>query len=244
MDDKRILFAFCLCFLFTQASAEKPLPVFASIDVAVLFSKLGTTQDVNLLGSMGDTYVATKDRKSTATAIFGLGVRTYNTNPFTFNTSVRYIPIPKTELQGNVWQLKSSRFNNLAYTYKLQSDVFFAENIASWTRYAIQPGLILGLGGARHKVGYYHVTPLNNRASNALGAFGNATRTQLAYEVGAALDYPCKHTVLELAYRFMDLGQGHLGYSPQQNTQDRLSTGPIRYQSLSFGGRIYYDQAV
>lgn len=244
MDYKRILFALCLCFLFAQASAEKPLPVFASIDVAVLFSNLGTTENVNLLGSVGNTYVAIKNQKSAATAIFGLGVRTYNTNPFMFNTSVRYIPIPKTELQGNVWQLKSPQLNNLAYKYNLQSDVFFAENIASWTRYAIQPGLILGLGGARHKAGYYQESVLNNRAANALSIFGHATRTQLAYEVGAALDYPCKHTVFELAYRLMDLGQGQLGYSSLQNTQDRLSTGPVRYQSLSFGGRLYYDQAV
>jgi hypothetical protein len=244
MHYKRISWFFFLFFSLIQTANATLPPIFASIDAALLFSSLGLTQDVNLVGSVGNRYVATNNNKTAATAIFGLGARTYENDWLVFNTSVRYIPFPQTELNGNVWQLKSPRFNNLAYTYKLQSDVFFAENIASWARHVFQPGLILGLGRASNKAGGYQATMLNNRAASALELFGNAKRVQLAYEVGAALDYSHKEVVVELAYRFIDLGQGKLQASSLQSTQDIFSTGPIRYQVLSLGARVYYDKAV
>ncbi|MCH9689295.1 MAG: hypothetical protein K0U24_03940 [Gammaproteobacteria bacterium] len=92
------------------------------------------------------------------------------------------------------------------------------------------------------KTTYYQAAPLYNHATSALQTFTDKKTGQFAYEVGAGLDYfILKPAVIELAYRLIGAGKGYLGYSPLQNTTDRLSTGNIYYHTISLGIRLYYD---
>jgi hypothetical protein len=240
----RALSVLILCMTVCQLSWAGTLPIFASVDAATFYTRLGITQHLNLFDNLGNTYLASKRWDNNTTFLVGVGARTYQSTHVHVDTSIRYLPTPYTELTGQIWQLNTSAFHNLSYAYQSKSDVLLLENAIALTRTIIQPSLIFGIGRAVNTSRDYQSIPLNNQAAPALGLFKAAKTTQLAYEVGAALDYPCQQTVIELAYRFMNAGQGYLGVAPQQNTADTLSTGQIQYHILSLGVRLYYDHTV
>lgn len=213
---------------------------FISLDALALFSKPAHTQSVNLLGTMGNTYVGTQQWQSDGSVMVGLGLNTYQHADIDLNTSLRYLPTFNIPSHGEVWQLKSPRFRNLAYTYDTDSNLFLMDNIVTWTKHRLQPGLIVGLGLASNSTSNYRETPLNKHAAPALDHFTNSTMTQFAYELGAVLDYPFKQFIVECAYRYIDAGHGQLGLSPLQNTLEHLSTGPLQYHTISLGVRIHH----
>ena len=104
----------------------------------------------------------------------------------------------------------------------------------------IIPGFIVGLGRASNTTSNYYEVPLNNHAASSLDYFSKNTEAQLAYEVGAVLDYSFNDLILECAYRYIDAGHGWLGLSSLQNTNDQLSTGPLHYHAISIGVRLHH----
>ena len=204
-------------------------------------TRSGQTQNLKLFNTSGNTYVAVKNWENITTLMYGVGVTTYQKQDMRLNTSVRFVTLKTTPLDGYVWQLYSPRFQNLSYTYQLKSNVVLLENSFSWSRFSFEPGLILGLGRAENKASHYQAIPLHERAAAPLQGFADAKTAQLAYEVGALLDYNWRNTTLNVAYRWIGTGVARLGHSPHQTTQDRLSSGQIYYQTVSIGARLYYD---
>lgn len=220
-----------------DASAVQP---FLSVDAATLWANPAYSQRLNLYNTLGNTYIANKPWRNNNTLILGLGLRTLHRDPVQLNTSLRFLPMTGMPLSGEVMQLHSPQFRNLAYHYDVHSTVLLVDNILTWNKHRLQPGLIAGLGGASNTAGNYQEVPLNNHAASALDNFKSGHRTQWAYELGAVLDYAFKDVVFECAYRFIDAGRGQLGLNPLQSTSERLSTGPLHYQTLSLGVRFYH----
>lgn len=218
----------------------KGFPLFLSADVAKAYAEIGKTQDVGLFNTLTNKYVANRRWENSTPILLGIGFQTYDNDKLIYNTSLKYIPIRKMSAKGDVWQLTSPLFNNLTYNFWIQSDILLIENIATWKKYAIQPGFIVGLGRSQNSTTHYIETSKNNQAAPMLTPFKNASTAQLAYEFGAVLDYPVKNITYEFAYRFIGAGVGRLGTSLSQNTMQRLSTGTIYYHTVSLGARLYY----
>ncbi len=240
--DTRIWKAVFLWVISTQVVTAHTIPLFMSVDASTFFTKPGITQNINLFNNLGNTYVAAKHWDNKTTLLFGVGATTYQKNNIIFNTGLRYLATSDILLNGNVWQLNQAQFNNLSYNYRVKSDLLLVENAISYAQYVIQPSFILGLGYAKNTASAYQTSPIYNHAATANQAFTDKSTSQLAYEIGAGLDYYLlKPAVIELAYRFIGAGKGYLGYSPLQNTSNRFSTGNIYYQTISLGIRLYYD---
>lgn len=242
---RKFLIFLMLIFLWLNPLCLRAAPplYFISYDLGPLYTNLGTTQSLNLLNNLGNTYIATRCwQNNGGTFMFGIGKQWYNNIKLhlTINSSLRYLQTSDIAFGGNVWQLHSAQLNNLSYNYQTKTQLFLFDNLISWTQHSFQPGLIVGVGLSTNSAYNYHETPLNNRAAGMLQPFSNNSTTKFAYDLGLALDYQLKGAVLELAYRFIDAGDAHLGVTPLQNTPDRLGTGNLYYNYISFGGRFYY----
>ncbi len=222
----------------TPSASMASTTAFISLDAVALFSDPGHTQEVNLLNTLGNTYISKKQWQSDGSVMLGLGLRAYQRDSLNVNTSLRYLPGINMPSHGEVLQLKSPRFRNLAYTYDIASNLLLVDNIVTWTKHHLQPGLIIGVGRAANTTRNYHERSLNNHAAPALDHFSGNTMVQFAFEVGAVLDYSFNDVIIECAYRYIDAGRGQLGLSPLQNTSDHLSTGSLRYHAISLGVRF------
>ncbi|MCX7116058.1 MAG: hypothetical protein NTW08_09165 [Gammaproteobacteria bacterium] len=237
-----------ICCIFTAIIALAPntyafkrTPLFLSIDPALLLAKPGVTQAINLYNDMGNTYVNQSGWQQQGTVVLGAGLRAYQNEQVQVNSSFRYIPVSNLSLTGDIWQLNSPLFNDLAYKFQTRSDLFLVDNIISWSRYRLQPGIILGAGVSRNTTSALIEIPLVKTSAPSLQQALGSKNTPFAYEFGAALDYTMDRCLFELAYRYINAGQGYLQPFPLQNTLDRLSTGTLQYHVISLGIRAYYE---
>lgn len=227
------------CFLLIiQGAAYSSTTAFVAIDETMSFSAAGYSQNVNLMNTLGNTYLASPQWQHDESVMLGLGLRTYQHHDVNINTSARFLPRLNSQVHGDVLQLRSPLRDNLAYAYNITSQLLFVDNIITWTKHRLQPGFLFGLGRASNRAANYHEVALTSDAAPGLDLFSKNTRAQFALELGAVLDYSLKDVTLECAYRYIDAGQGQLGLSPAQNTMDHLSTGPIRYHTISLGVRF------
>jgi len=221
-----------------QSAIFASTTAFIAFDETVFFSAPAYTQSLNLMNTLGNTYLANHQWQQDDSVMLGLGFRAYQHHELNVNTSVRFIPRVSMQSQGDVLQLRSPQMKNLAYTYDVTSQLLLVDNILTWTKYRLQPGLIIGVGRSSNSAGNYHEVALENHAVPGLDLFSGKTRAQLAVELGAALDYTFKDVIIECAYRYIDAGQGQLGLSPDQTTVEHLSTGPLHYHMISLGVRF------
>lgn len=238
MNISSFLKVIIICLVSTSSAAK--IQPFFSLDAGAWWAYPGYSQAINLFDNLGNTYLGNKQWKNNGTIILGVGLRTMNQTALQMNTSLRFLPMMGMSLSGEVQQLNSPQFQNLAYRYDVHSTLLLLDHIVTWNKHRLQPGLIAGIGAASNKTGQYIETPLNNYSASSEDHFYNGQRTHWAYELGAVLDYTFADVVFECAYRFIDAGRGQLGLNPSQNTPDHLSTGPLQYQTLSLGVRFYH----
>ena len=170
--------------------------------------------------------------------MLGVGFKILQYNQIDINTGVRYIPQVTLPSKGDVLQLHSPLFRNLSYAYDLTSNFWLADNTITWTKHRLQPGFIIGVGGATNTLTNYQEASLNNHSAPSLDHFKNSRNTQFAYELGAVLDYTLDEITFECAYRYLNAGHAQLGLSPLQNTTAHLTSGLIQYNAVSLGVRF------
>ena len=235
----RLQVVFLIVFM-TSSVVMASTTAFISLDGMALFSDPTHSQDVNLLNGLGNTYEAKHQWQGSGSLMLGIGIRAYQGDAFDVNTSLRFLPLGTTTGKGDVLQLYSPRFRNLAYYYNITSNLLLVDNTVTWTAHRLQPGFIVGLGRASNTTSNYYEVPLNNHAASSLDSFSKNTEAQLAYEVGAVLDYSFNDMIIECGYRYINAGCGRLGLSSLQNTKDQLSTGPLHYHAISIGVRLHH----
>lgn len=235
-----LFFTTLLFFLSFTTSATATRALYLSIDPAIVVTRPGLTQHINLYNNIGNTYVDRHQWQDEATLILGIGGRVFQSEHLEINTGFRFIPIDDLPLEGQIWQLDSPLFNNLDYSYQVKSNLFFFDNIISWTHYHFQPGVILGFGISTNTTSSFQEIPTSDTTIPSLQSANGKKTTQFAYELGAVLDYSMQEVVFELAYRYMNAGRGYLQPFSLQNTQEQLSTGMLHYHVISIGIRAYY----
>lgn len=238
---KMTIAGFFIILLDTPIIFAAPLPFFLSIDPALVLTSPGITQDINFTDTLGNTYInKTKGIKKDSLSV-AAGVRFYSNRHWQLSTGIRYLPVNRFVLEGQIWQLKSPLFDELGYTLQVKSNLLLIDNIISWTQYAIQPGIILGLGHSYNTTDKFFEVALAESAAPSLQTANGFRKSQCAYELGAVLDYSRENAVIELAYRYINAGTGQLQAFSLQNTRDRFSTGTLYYHMISVGIRAYYE---
>ena len=215
--------------------------LFVSVDPALLLTQPGTTQDVTLYNNAGNTYVNKTGAKPHGTVILGVGFRAYQNENFQINTGLRFLPVADTPLNGDIWQLHSPLFNDLAYKFHVKSNLLLVDTLFSWSQYRLQPGVIIGFGRSNNTTADLREVPLSESGAPSLQQISGTNHNQFAYDLGAAFDYSVDNCNIELAYRYINAGNGVLQPFPLQNTKDSLSTGTLQYHVISLGMRAYYE---
>lgn len=241
---KYLYFIFIYAVIFTSFYTEVgeaiAAPIgFISMDALESWANTSHNQQVTLSGTLGNTYLGHSYRQNASSGMFGIGLRTYQNHNINVNTSLRFITPINTTSSGDILQLNSPKFHNLSYNYDTSSTIFLTDNLLTWTQHRLQPGFILGLGGASNATSHYKEHPLNNHSSTGLDHFSENTKTQLAYELGAVLDYAFNNNIIfECAYRYINAGHGQMGLSTTQTTSEHLLTAPLQYHTISIGVRL------
>ncbi len=235
---KWILSVFFVMISIASHSAKPPL--FLNIDPAWVLVQPGMTQNINFYDNVGNSYVNSRSLKQIGTVSLALGIRAYQDKNFDIHTGIRYLPVADNVVNGQIWQLKSPLFNDIAYSYQVRSSVLLIDNIISWTRYKFRPGFIFGIGGARNTTDGFQEVALADSATISLQNLSGKKNYQLSYELGFALDYAFDKFLVELAYRYINTGPGYFQAFPLSNTADKLSTGTLNYNVISLGMRAYY----
>ena len=228
-----------LIMLSMMSYGAKPL-LFFNIDPSLVLVKPGMTQNINFYNDVGNTYINSSGLKKSGTVSLALGLRSYQNKNFDTHTGIRYLPIADNVVDGQIWQLKSPLFNDIAYSYQVKSSILVIDNILSWTRYKFQPGLILGLGVAKNSTDAFQEVALENSSTISLQNLSGNTNYRFSYEIGFALDYAFDRFLVELAYRYINAGSSDFQAFPLSNTSDKLSTGTLNYNIISLGMRAYY----
>ena len=242
MKVKINIFSSFLFMLSLAVNASQFDAVYLKIDPALLFTQPGLTQQLSLYNGFGNTYVNSHKWTNEGTAFFGFGVRSFSNNAWQLNTSFSYLPVRNFPDNGQIWQLNSPLFNDLAYSYQIKSDVFLIENLLTATRSRLQPGILVGLGYSANRTSGFQQLPLSNTSAPSSLIFSGTKTNQFSFEFGAVLDYACyRKLTLELAYRYLNVGKGYFESSALQDTTDTLSTGTLAYHIVSLGIRAYYD---
>ncbi|MCH9689294.1 MAG: hypothetical protein K0U24_03945 [Gammaproteobacteria bacterium] len=86
------------------------MPLFLSVDATNFVTKIGETQSVNLINTIGNTYVPNKHWEDKTSVLFGVGATTYQNNNMIFNTGLRYLNMSNMLSNGNVWQLNTEDY--------------------------------------------------------------------------------------------------------------------------------------
>lgn len=233
----------CLQLLFI---AHKSLATITSpyinLNIATAYKSPGITQRLNLIGNLGNTYVANNEWENKLAAVIGVGAKVYQQPKFKLNASINYIPVVDLTQNGVIWQLHSQRFANSSYSYRVSSNLLLAEGELFATHFALQPSFIFGLGPALNRVNSYHEYPRNHLTSIQTNKFGSASNTQFSYEFGAGLNYPVSNAIFSIAYRYLNAGSINFERFGGQQTTGHFSAGQLEYHILSLGVKLQNDR--
>ena len=241
-SDKTLKFI-CLNILFiTNTSLAAITSPYINLNIASAYKSKAPTQRLNLLGNLGNTYVANSGFENKLAAVIGVGANIYQQQKFKLNAGINYIPIVDLSQSGVIWQLHSPRFANSNYSYRVSSNLLLAEGELFATHFILQPSFIFGLGPALNRVNSYQEYPRNPLSSIQNNKFGSASNTQFSYEFGGGLNYPVSNAIFSLAYRYINAGS--ISFEPfgGQQTTARFSAGQLEYHILSLGVKLQHDK--
>ena len=173
----QIVIIFLMLLYIDTTSIASPTP-FISIDALLINSNTEHSQPVRLMNTSGNTYLAAQSWQQNESVMLGIGLHTYQQHGIDLNTSLRYMSNITTHNHGDVLQLYSPKYRNLSYTYDVTTQLVLVENVVTWTKHTIQPGLIFGIGHASNSTSNYREAPLNPHSSASSEPFTANTRDQ------------------------------------------------------------------
>ena len=130
-------------------------------------------------------------------------------------------------------------FDTLNYQFYAESAMTMAEARFTFTRYYIQPYLVVGAGLAWNTLYNYSETPTNPAGSAAAAEpFDSATVSRFAFEGGVGIRVILSGEqntngvwYLGLDYRYFNTGSGALGKASYQTTDEKITVSKLATQA-------------
>lgn len=131
-------------------------------------------------------------------------------------------------------------FDSLDYGFHAKSTALMVEAKALYSRYALKPYALLGIGPAWNKLYAYRETPSDPALSASPDLpFSNHSQHVFSYELGAGLQYLIKDDTqrhmqyhASAGYQYFNLDKGALGKSAVQTTSDRIRLNNLYTQGI------------
>lgn len=182
-----------------------------------------------------DAYTVHQNPQPLATLGLGRRWEAHHRGLSSYSLGVYYQHFFATNMGNQITQYSAPAFTNYQYNWNLSSDVLFLEGKLNLPRYGrLSPYLTGGLGCAFNTSGGYSESALPGLTDTRVSAsYKSKMMLQLAYNVGAGLDFQLTKTVFASAeYQFQDLGTSSLGHGSGTWASESLNLGQIRNNAM------------
>lgn len=131
--------------------------------------------------------------------------------------------------------------DTLDYQFATDSIAVMLESHVLYTRYALQPFVIVGAGDSWNTLSDFDETPTHphHGATSANNLFSNNTSSYFSYEIGAGIQCPLffdkkqgVHYDASIEYRYFDFGAGKLGLSADQQSNDYFRVSQLNTSAV------------
>ncbi|MDR3504372.1 MAG: hypothetical protein P4L79_17530 [Legionella sp.] len=138
--------------------------------------------------------------------------------------------------------INAGLFDTLHYGFQAKSDSLMAEAKALYSRYALKPYALVGIGSSWNKFSTYHEKPSDpSLSASPTMPFSDHTKQTFAYELGTGLQYLLwndqrRHIQYHASagYQYFNLDRGALGHSLAQTSSDRIKVKNLSTQGVIF----------
>lgn len=238
MANKWILATF---FFFPALSYASTIDLYLSGGAA--FSNLTTNKNIQINNFVTNTY----DTESNNTTSFlgGVGVGHSFENiyqkPFSLSLGVMAYYLNFGKFEGIEYPFSNAgQFDTLRYQFEAESFVTMIESHLAYTKYALEPFILLGIGASWNHLYNYSNTPTDpNGSAVSSPDVNSSTKTSFAYEAGLGVQYMLSKNqknhaqwLVSLDYRYLNSGKGELGSFPSQTVDDSLSINDLDTQAV------------
>lgn len=207
----------------------------------VALSTLSNTASVSPTSGLTNTYIATESLQSGEFLGFGpeYVFDHLTTKPFTLGLglSTYFIGlgnIAGTETPGSNIGLTDT----LNYNIKASSIALMVEPKITYTKYALQPYALAGVGTDWNTLSAFTQTTPPGSLAAPSSSYADHTENSFAYEFAVGLQYQLqqnKKLSLRLEYRYLNLGDAQLGAAVGQTNNQRLASNDISTNIIDVG---------
>lgn len=154
-------------------------------------------------------YYSTNNTNPTANFAIEAGYRWLRNQKFipAYAISFRYQHSLEADIGGQITQYSLPEFTNYSYRWNISSNIFLVMakmNLLEW--HHLLPYLSGGIGMAFNRASGFKETAFANVTPRVSPGFGSNTRSQLAYNLGAGMDWQVHPKVIfSLDYEFQEL---------------------------------------
>ncbi|MFJ1269328.1 hypothetical protein ACD661_12240 [Legionella lytica] len=147
------------------------------------------------------------------------------------------------QVKGTVYPfINAGLFDTLRYGFQAKSDALMLEAKALYSRYALKPYVLVGIGSSWNKLSAYHEKPSDpSLSASPIVPFSDRTTQTFAYELGAGLQYLLwddqrRHIQYHASagYQYFSMDRGALGRSLAQTSFAHLKVKNLSTQGVIF----------
>jgi len=233
-----------------------PLPpayaegLFVSVDAGIYAGKKSATMTVNNgsgfpFPAYMDTYTGgNSSTPGTIGATVGWVGETGNPWLTGYALGLRYKYLFSNNIQGQVIQYSTAKYTNYDYKWRTDSNVLLAQGKLNLTPFAqLLPYISGGVGVAFNRSASYSETALPDITPRISPSFGGNTQSQLAWTVGAGLDYRLNAAIiLSAGYEFQYFGKIQSGPGTVEWVTERLMQSELQTNGALFSVTYVMDK--
>jgi len=160
-----------------------------------------------------------------------------------YTFGIRYQHFFSSNVMGSITQYSLPQFLNYDYSWAISTHVLGLNSKIDLFQYArFTPFFDVGIGIDSIQTSRYRERALPGVTSRLTPGFSNHTQNNLAYNVGAGVDYALKeHILLSLGYDYEYLGDFNSGVGLSTWSAQRLHAGHYKGNMLSLGVTYYFE---
>lgn len=205
-----------------------------TLSIGPAWNKNGTTQTLNLLPNLSNTYYAKHNRNILPFGEIFLGVQNRLNHLLYNQIGLEIGGGSKAELKGNIFEYNNPKLNNATYSYNISELRFLAKTkfLIDIDYYGTMPFISAGLGLGFNKSYNFVISPVSQvEVSNQL--FTTRTKNVLTYMLGFGLEEKLNDNWRSsIGYEFADWGTSQLGKAKIQKNGYGLLVNNVHINAI------------
>lgn len=241
---KFLITSIILALFGAVATAENYNGFYLAPEIGLSFARVGQSQLWNLDPIIKRRFIDNNYNSDATTLGLGLGygLLINKDKNILLQLGVGFYNSSNYTSRGHIWDDDNPNFEDFSYQYNFSSTrLMFEPRIMFRTDSLLSPFVSGGIGWARNRASNYQEIVLNdNELPERL--FASDHKENFAWELGAGIAYKITENLsMNFAYKFVNLGEGHLGGFVDQTTTDRIKTGTVKTNDFTLSWTFYFN---